>query len=400
VRIVVANNFFPPRVGGSSHLSDSLARGFAARGHDVLVVTAAYGEAPAEEVRDGVRIVRLPSYMLPESRVNVSFDLSFTTRPSLPRTLTQLLDDFAPDVIHQHGQFMDLTWATGLYARRRGVPTLLSIHTRLENPAALYRNVFRSLDRTMVKPMMRAHRPRLVVMDTYMQDYITDRYAGAYRDLVPIPVGVDPAWTRGGDAAQGRRILGVEPDVPLILSVGHVIPLRDRVGVVEALPEVLAARPDARLAVVGRVYYPLFLQRAEELGVAHAVLSPGAVPKSDIPHLLAAADVECHEQGGGLGTATLESMAAGVPVVGWGRHDNFPGFDLVEGEGIHLAPRGDVHGLASRLLKVLGEPEARAASGASASRVVDEHFSLERVLDQHLDTLADLTAPARRPAVR
>ena len=56
----------------------------------------------------------------------------------------------------------------------------------------------------MVKPMMRAHRPRLVVMDTYMQDYITDRYAGAYRDLVPIPVGVDPAWTRGGDAAQGR----------------------------------------------------------------------------------------------------------------------------------------------------------------------------------------------------
>ena len=143
--------------------------------------------------------------------------------------------------------------------------------------------------------------------------------------------------------------------------MGHVIPLRDRVGVVEALPEVLAAparRPARRRRP--RLLRPLFLQRAEELGVAHAVLSPGAVPKSDIPHLLAAADVECHEQGDGLGTATLESMAAGVPVVGWGRHDNFPGFDLVEGEGIHLLPAVTCTAWPTRLLKVLGEPEARA----------------------------------------
>lgn len=36
MRIVVVNNFYPPRVGGSSHLSDALARGYAARGHEVL----------------------------------------------------------------------------------------------------------------------------------------------------------------------------------------------------------------------------------------------------------------------------------------------------------------------------------------------------------------------------
>ena len=62
MRIVVVNNFFPPRVGGQLPAPlGLLAKGYAARGHDVLVVTAAYGEAPAEEERDGVRIVRLPS---------------------------------------------------------------------------------------------------------------------------------------------------------------------------------------------------------------------------------------------------------------------------------------------------------------------------------------------------
>ncbi len=87
MRIVVVNNFFPPRVGGSSHLSDALARGYARLGHEVLVVTAAYQDAPAEEERDGLRIVRLPSVTLPESRINVSFDLSFATRPGLRRRL-------------------------------------------------------------------------------------------------------------------------------------------------------------------------------------------------------------------------------------------------------------------------------------------------------------------------
>lgn len=400
LRIVVVNNFFPPRVGGSSHLSDSLARGFARRGHEVLVLTAEHAGAPAEEVREGVRILRLPAYTLPESRINVSFDLSFATRPGLARRLDTILDEFGPDVIHQHGQFMDLTWASGNYARRRGVPTLLSIHTRLENPAAHYSRVFRGLDAMIVKPMMRRHQPRLVVMDTYMQDYIASRYRGAHRDTVAIPVGVDPAWVRTGDAATGRELVGIEPGRPLILSVGHVIPLRDRVGIVEALPAVLERHPDAVLGVVGRVYYDHFLTRADELGVAHAVRSLGPVPKSSIPHLLAAADVECHEQGDGLGTATLESMAAGVPVVGWGRLDNFPGVELVEGRDIHLCPRGDVRGLGERLLHVLGDPQARARIGASASRIVDEHFALERVLDRHLDTLADLVATGSRTSAR
>lgn len=389
LRIVVVNNFYPPRVGGSSHLSDALARGYAARGHEVLVVTAAYGEAPAREGRDGVRIVRLPAVMLPETRFAVSFDLSFASRPSLGRELGQLLDDFRPDVIHQHGQFMDLTWASGAYARRRGIPTLLSVHTRLENPAALYRHAFRTLDATLVAPRLRRYRPRIVVMDAHMRDYITSRYRGGYRDLVPIPVGVDPAWVRGGDAAVGRQLAGVG-DAPILLSVGHVIPLRDRVGLVEALPAVLARHPEARLVVAGRVYYDVFLRRAEELGIAYAVRPLGAVPKSSIPHLLAAATLESHEQGDGMGTATLEAMAAGVPVVGWGRLDNFPGVPLQDGGEVLLTHRGDVPGLAQRLLRVLDDPDAAWEMGERGRALIDAHFTLDRVLDAHLDTFADL----------
>ncbi len=265
MRIAVVNNFFPPRVGGSSHLSDALARGYARLGHQVLVVTAAYEDAPAEEEREGVRVVRVPSYTLPESRINVSFDLSFATRPSLRGRLAALLDDFKPDVLHQHGQFMDLTWATGAYARRRGIPALLSIHTRLENPVAHYRHAFRTLDAVVVAPQLRRYKPAMVVMDSYMKEYITGRYRRCYSDLVPIPVGVDPEWVRGGSRDEGRRLMGLADDVPVILSVGHVIPLRDRIGLVETLPARAGQAPGRR----ARGRRPRLLRRL-----------PAAVPRS------------------------------------------------------------------------------------------------------------------------
>ena len=133
---------------------------------------------------------------------------------------------------------------------------------------------------------------------------------------------------RGGFGAivRARHDLG---DAPVVVSLGHVIPLRDRVALVEALPKVLAEFPNARLVVVGHVYYDVFLRRARELGVDEAIVSTGAVARADVPDYLAAADVETHDlQGYGMGTATLESMAAGVAVIAGVRPDNFPGIDL------------------------------------------------------------------------
>lgn len=395
MRILVVNNFFPPRTGGSAHLSDSLAKGYAAAGHDVLVVTAAYGGAPAEEERDGLRIVRLPSWSLPETRLAVSFDILFTLRPQLPARLRRLLDDFRPDVIHQHGQFFDLTWATGLYARRRRIPSLLSVHTRLENPSARYHNVFRALDATVVKPQLRLYKPRLVVMDVLMDEYIKARYRGAYSGLEYIPVGVDPAQIRGGDGSivRARHDLG---GARVILSIGHVIPLRDRITLVESLPKVLAEVPDAKLLILGRVYYDRFLARARELGVDGAVLTPGPVPKSDIPHYLAAAAVESHEQGFGLGTASLEAMAAGVPVVAPVRPDNFPGVELVDGQNALLVPLGDADAMAAKLIDTLQHPDRTAAIARAGQQLVNEHFTMDRVLAKHLDVLTRM-AESRRP---
>jgi len=395
MRIAVVNNFFPPRVGGSSHLSEALARGYADHGHEVLVLTAAYEDAPEVEKRDGLRIVRLPAAMIPKSRLSVSFDIAFTMRRGAYRRVAKLLDDFSPDAIHQHGQFFDLTWLSGLWARRNHVPALLSVHTRLENPKAHYHGVFRGLDAAVVWPVLRVYRPRIVVMDVQMDQYIKRRYAGAYSGLEYIPVGVDPEWVRGGDGQKVRDRHDLE-DHPVILSLGHVIPLRDRVMLVESMPHVLARHPHARLVVAGRVYYSEFLQRARDLGVGHAVLALGAIPKDEVPDYLAAAHIETHDlQGYGLGTASLESMAAGVPMVVSVREDNFPGIALENGTNVVLTPPDDPESLGATLADLLDDPEWRARLGKAEQALVQERFSMATVLGQHLKALEDMTGRPR-----
>ncbi len=396
MRIGVINNFFPPRVGGSAHLSDSLARGYVEAGHDVLVLTAAYRDAPTEEVRHGYRIVRLPSWTLPKTPLSVNFDIGFTLRPGFGRQVARILDEFQPDVLHQHGQFFDLTWASGLYARRRGIPTLLTVHTRLEDPKPLTHRVFRALDALLVAPILRRYRPHFVVTDTLMQEYIDARYQAAVRGATYIPVGVDPDWQLGGDAERVRSEHGLG-DRPIIVSIGHVIAVRDRLRLVRALPHVLEKYPDLAVLIVGGVYYDAFKSLAAELGVEHTVHVVGRVDREQVRDYLAAAACEVHDLNAwGLGTASLESMAAGCPVVAALRPDNYPGIQVRDRTHLYLVPppadaSPDERELADAITEVLADPlRARETVGLAGRQFILDHLTIDSVLHRHLAVLNDL----------
>ena len=390
MRIAVVNNFFPPRVGGSSHLSNSLAAGYAAAGHEVIVLTATYGDAPAYEERDGLKIFRIQAVPMPATRLAISFDMSFTMRPSLPRTIAKHLDAFKPDVIHQHGQFFDLTWATGAWAARNNVPTLLSVHTRLESPTPAYSKVFRLLDAMLVAPTLRRFKPTFVVMDIQMREYITKRYRRAIGGLVDIPVGV-AARNDQTATADIRARHNLAPDTPIVLSIGHVIQMRDRVTLIEALPALRERVPNAKVIIVGQVYVDHYETRAQELGVDDMVISVGPQPRDQVSEYLAAATVESHDlQGYGLGTASLESMAAGVPVVAAVRHDNFAGIELVSGENCFLVEQDDPAGLARALITAITDADVARKVGRNGQALVDKHFTMSAVLDAHLAALSDL----------
>jgi glycosyltransferase involved in cell wall biosynthesis len=409
VRIAVVNNFFPPRPGGSSHLSASLAARYVAAGHEVLVLTAAYQDAPAEEERDGYRVVRLPAMPMPQLGLSIDFDMAFAlARPANLRRVRRLLDGFQPDVIHQHGQFFDLTWLSGWYARRNKIPVLLSVHTRLESPDPKYTALFKALDRFLVKPILRSYRPRYVIMDELCGAYCEQRYLATPDEFEYIPVAVEPSRFEAPPTRDVRAEYGIG-DQPLIVSLGHVIPLRHRLPLIEALPTILDKHPQTKVMIVGRIYYDAFVKRAAELGVTDAIVTTGVVPPADVPSFFAAADIVTHDlQGTGFGTASLEAMAAGRATIGTITETNFPAVELRNWENFVLARPNDGPDLAEVVIRLLDDPQEREWIAKAQRELVHANFTLDVVARRHLEAFARMTGaplpqldpprPEERPA--
>ncbi|MGW4396066.1 glycosyltransferase family 4 protein [Amycolatopsis nivea] len=392
MRIVVVNNFFPPRVGGSAHMSASLAAEYAAAGHEVLAITAAYGDAPAEEERDGYRVVRLPAVKMPQLGLSIDFDMTFASmRPGNWRRLWKLLNEFKPDAVHLHGQFFDLSWMVGIYARRRKLPVLLTIHTLLISENKMYGRVFRALDAMLVNPVLKYLRPRFVILDKLGVDYCVERYGTSDDNSEYFPIAVDTGHFAKPVTKDVRAELEIG-DAPLIVSLGHVIPLRNRLPLIEALPAILERHPGLRVVIVGRVYHDAFQQRAKELGVADALIVTGAVPKADVPAYFAAADIVTHDLNGGCGTASLEAMLSGTATIASVAEDNYPGIELHNGENILLVRPNDSEAVTSTVLSLLDDPKERARIAEREASMVRDNFGLDVVAEEHLRVLTKLVA--------
>ena len=379
MKIAVINNFFPPRAGGSAHIADTLAREYVLAGHEVVVITAEYANSPAQENRYGFLIHRLPSWTLPKSSFSFNFDITFAIKRGNYKKLRAILDDFKPDVIHQHGQFFDLTWAAGIWARSRNVPTVLTLHTRLVSPGAITGIVFRILDALVVLPILKFIRPAKVVsIDSTFITYSKKRYRLKEDQETYIPIGIDLEPFKANAELE---------KIPFkIASLGHVIPLRNRIALIRALPYVLEEFPEAKVHVYGGVYYSAYQEIAEDLDVTDSVLSYGAIAKSQVIPELSSAVVEVHDlQGYGVSIASLEAMAMGIPVVMATPLDYFPHAVLRPGVDFQLVAVDDYQGIANAISELFRNPGLAENISVEGKRYVFDHFDIKEVANQYID---------------
>ena len=116
---------YPPRVvGGISPHVDGLAGALARAGHDVVVLTLSHPDAPAEQVVDGVRVLRCAFDLpwLPE-------DDLLAQMASVNHQLVQLLarlPGWRPDVVHAHDWLV--AWAGDTLRALWDVPMVCTVH--------------------------------------------------------------------------------------------------------------------------------------------------------------------------------------------------------------------------------------------------------------------------------
>ncbi|MBV9338122.1 MAG: glycosyltransferase family 4 protein [Solirubrobacterales bacterium] len=240
-----------PHLGGVERYVATLSRCLVERGVSVTVLaTDPLRADPPHERIDGVEIVRVAAY--PRSR-----DYYFS--PELYRVVRR----GAWDLVHVQSYNTLVAPLAMLAARRAKVPYVLTFHgSRL-----------RPFQWTVLRPHL-ARADRLVALARFEIDLYGDALKVSRERFALIRTGVD--LPRNGSAIRSG-----DPSEPIIASVGRLERSKGHHRLIEALPEVLRKKPDARVWIAGSgPYRDALRQKARELGVARRV-EIRAVPADD-----------------------------------------------------------------------------------------------------------------------
>ena len=218
---------------------------------------------------------------------------------------------------------------------------------------------------------------------------------GALRERIRvIPNGVDlpPASTTRTD---WRRRLGVDESDLVVSSLSHLYAHKDHETLLAAWQRalaradgnrssftlVLAGRPEGRQGALDAL--------ARDLGVDDRVRFVGDV--DDVAGLLEASDLSVlSSPAEGCSNAVLESMAAGLPVVG----TDVPGIRdaLGEDQDEFLVPIGDADALGAALSRLCEDSALRRAVGERNTERQRATYGSRRMLDDTVSAIVDALA--------
>lgn len=234
---------------------------------------------------------------------------------------------------------------------------------------------------------------------TYLGEYTRSRIASALTDaaaerMVQLPPGVDEkTFHPESGGARVRARLGLA-DRPVVVCVSRLVPRKGQDTLIEAMPRIRAAVPDAALLIVGGGPYESDLRGlAASVGVADAVVFTGPVPWSDLPAHYGAGDVfamPCRTRRGGLdveglGIVYLEASATGLPVVA-GDSGGAPDA-VLDGETGWVVRGGAPDEAAERIVALLQDPGLRARMGERGRTWVEERWRWDLLATRLRDLL-------------
>jgi len=232
---------------------------------------------------------------------------------------------------------------------------------------------------------------RLAAGAVAVSEYIRRQVAESVDiDLAKVHVvrdGIDVDRFRPGIIPKqaARERLGIPYNAKLILMVARYSPQKRHDVVLRAFAQVRAACPEAELCFVGEAYnrQAAYFNRIQRMiGELHLERSVRCLGfQRDIRWIECAADVQilCSDSEP-LGTAILESMALGVPVViseGGGLMEI-----VLDGEHGFVVPRGDPAMLATRVGQLLADEAMRHNFGQRARRLVESNLTARHCADR------------------
>jgi len=365
VLYVASDQVVPGRTGGSVHVLE-VARGLAARGHEVHAVVHQSPGLAERGLQDAVHWHRI------DWRPALPF-FRFRARSAVERVALEA----RPEVVME--RYYNFGGEGIAVAKKRRIPSLLEVNSpAVDHPGSLKR----ALDRLAIVEPLRRYREHLCRTAAALVAPIVEivpEFARGKTVRVNWGANVD-AFRPARRQAATRQRLGVSPGDVLVLFIGSFRPWHG-VHVLEEAARRLADRRDLFFLFVG--------DKAQAQGYRGIHLPP--VPYEEMPEIVASADIgvapydtkRLAQLRLGFYWSPLkifEYMASGLPTITIPR---FPLTEIVrEGEeGLHFA-EADSEELALRIGQLADDASLRRRLGENARGRVVERYSWARHCEQ------------------
>lgn len=309
MRLLLFNHEFPPVGGGGGHVTAHLAKEYAARGHEVLVLTAAYRDLPRFETRDGYQIERVPCLRANPDVAQVHEMLTY----SLSSTWVAMwrVRKFRPDAVQV---FFGIPSGLGAWLLKKfaNIPYVVFLGGRdvpRPNPDPPYYEHLYNILRPAILEIWRGA-SSVVACSDGLRDLALQTAPQQPFDVIPDGIDLErfTPQLRGGTAEGPVRFL----------SVGRLIPRKGFDTLIYAAA-LLRSRVNTpfEIEIVGDGPERRTLESlAYDLDLASVVRFVGTVPYEALSKRYAAADVyvlASHAEG--MPLVVLEAMATALPII-------------------------------------------------------------------------------------
>lgn len=301
-------NAYYPVMSGVVRSVSSFRQALTRLGHNVFVFAQ---DAPDFEDQEPF-IFRYPG---------VDIGLPNDVPASIP--ISNFIDRLFPalkvDVIHSHHPLL-LGQAAAYKADKHRLPLVFTFHSQYREYSQyvpIGQDFVQGLIKNVIDNWLAGYMRQcthIIVPSPSIRDQLARLY-GVEEDVSVLPTGIDVDKYARADGRQMRLERGWQ-NKQVLISVGRLAPEKNWDGLLQAVQPVLAGHPERVLAIVGGGDDLSRLERlAQELGVAAQVEFTGEVSFDEVPRYLKAADLFCFaSKSETQGLATLEAMAAGLPV--------------------------------------------------------------------------------------
>ncbi len=369
MKILTVLTYYRPHTSGLTIYAERLAEAFVRRGHEVTVLTSHFDPStPAQEFRNGVKIVRAP----------VALRIS---KGVIMPTFGLLAWKYVAenDLIQLHLPQFDAP-GFALRARLFGKVSILTYHCDLQLPGGFFNNLVNKVV-DFQNSSAAAFANHIV---TYTQDYADNspflsRYKHKLTPILP-PVQLPPAPRGAIETLAGENQIFPEGRWPVIGMATRFASEKGVEILLEALPEILAKYPNAQVLFAGQhlnvmgeqAYFnrlsPI-IRKFEESG--HWKFLGNLKPEQMAAYypnldLLVVSSLNSTEA---FGLVQIEAMLNNVPCVA----SALPGVRRpVQMTGMGLVtPIGDAKALADAVLQILNEPQKYRRDSAEIATVYD-----------------------------